>query len=400
MSALTLLVLGGLVVLVLLGSRWGFGNPRLPGLLRPVADTGLVFLFAGAIIGPQGLGWLSRDMLQQLSPVVVIGLGWIGFLFGSHFEVRLLRRYPAASYGAAFLQSVVTLLAVAGAAWWVLGALLAPEMAAHDRAAAALILGICAAGTAPAGVFQLPRGRGYEGADVTTMRFFSAVDDIPALLALGLMNALLHPTAQTWLAGWPWFAITLGLGVGLGLVAHWLFPSTASVQDNSLILLGVIALGAGGAAMLRVTPLLVLAIAGFVFANLSPRSERAYGLLSGREHDLYSVFLLVAGTLFLFDWRGIYLLVPLFVLVRVAGKVTGGWLGRRLFMPGARVSPLIGMGLLFQGGLALALAVSFERTHESLLTHHVATTIVLAVLVNEVVGPLLAQLTLAGRRGA
>jgi hypothetical protein len=69
--------------------------------------------------------------------------------------------------------------------------------------------------------------------------------DAPALLVLGLMNALLHPTADTWMAGWPWFAVTLGLGVGLGVVAHWIFPTTASVQDNSLILLGVIALGAG-----------------------------------------------------------------------------------------------------------------------------------------------------------
>ena len=88
-------LLAVLLVLVLLGARWGFGKVRLPAPLRLLVATGLVFVFVGALIGPQGANLLTAETLRQLSPVLVIGLGWIGFLYGSHFEWRLRPRQPA-----------------------------------------------------------------------------------------------------------------------------------------------------------------------------------------------------------------------------------------------------------------------------------------------------------------
>ena len=49
----------------------------------------------------------------------------------------------------------------------------------------AAALGICAAGTAPAGVFLLERDRRIARSDLRALKFFSAVDDLPAILALG-----------------------------------------------------------------------------------------------------------------------------------------------------------------------------------------------------------------------
>ncbi len=334
--------------------------------------------------------------------MLVIGLGWIGFLYGSHFEWRLLRRYPPALYAAGFAEALLAFAVVAGAAWLLLRHGLAADLPARELAAAALILGICASGTAPAGVFQLSPRRRIANTDMSTLRFFAAVDDLPAMVLLGLMSALLHPQVQGAPLGvpWLWLAFSVAIGLGLGIITHWLYPGSDDVRHNSLILLGIVSLGAGAAFMLRLSPLFVTTLAGITFANLSPRKEHAYGLLAEREHQLYAVFLLVAGVLFRFDWAPIAILAPAYLLLRAAGKVAGGYAGRALFLRGGGVSPLIGAGMLFQGGMALAMVVSFQRTHLAELDHQVATTIVVGVVVNELLGPLVAGLVLGGRREA
>ena len=396
----TILLLAALAVLVLAGARAGFGRASMPAALRPLVDTGTVFILVGALLGPFGLNLFTVGMLEQLRPVIVIGLGWIGFLYGSHLEWRLMRRYPPALYAAAVAGGLVTFAVVAGLSWALLTAWLAADLPARERLAAALILGVCAMGTAPAGVFQLGASSRLSPDDLGALRFFSAVDDLPALVLLGLMGALLHPQ----LPGAPvlhpalWLTFSVVMGIGLGLITHWLFPARDDLRQNSLVLLGVVSLGAGAAAVLQLSPLFVTVLAGLTFANLSPRKERAYGLLSEAEHSLYTVFLLVGGLLFRFDWGPLLVLVPAYLALRGAGKVAGGYAAVRVFLPGAGVSPLIGAGMLFQGGLALAMAISFQRTHLAALDSQVTTTVVLGVVLFELAAPYAVRAALRRRR--
>jgi hypothetical protein len=394
------LLLAALAALVLLGARLGFGRSALPESLRPLADTGTVFIGLGALLGPSALNLFTAGLLAQLGPVLVIGLGWIGFLYGSHFEWRLLRRYPPALYSAAITEALIAFGVVAGLAWLLLTYGIARDLPGDERLAAALILGICASGTAPAGVFHLGSRSRLGADDLSALRFLSAVDDLPAMAGLGLLAAFLHPSVPGGLSvqPWLWLLFSVGIGVGLGLITHWLFPRADDVRPNSLVLLGVVALGAGAASMLRLSPLFVTALAGLTFANLSPRKEQAYGLLAESEHQLYTVFLLVAGLLFRFDWAPLWVLVPAYLLLRAGGKLGGAYAARRVFLRGSGVSPLIGTGLLFQGGMALAMAIGFQRTHLETLDSQVTTTIVLGVVVFELLGPQIARAVLGGRR--
>jgi hypothetical protein len=388
MKPATVLLLALLAAAVLAGTRLGFGRRRIPPALRPLTDTGVGFVFLGALLGAQGANLVTAGILAQLSPVLVIGLGWIGFLYGSHFEWRLIRRFPGGLYAAGLLQALVTFALVSGGAWWLLSAWLAQGVPWQERAAATLILGICASGTAPAGVFTLASRRRISADNLNALRFLSAVDDLPGVALLGMMGALLHPdngAGGPWLPGL-WLALSTGIGVALGYVTHWLFPTGEDVRINSLVLLGIVSLGAGAAAMLSLSPLYVTTLAGMAFANLSPRKESAYGLLAQREHTLYAVFLVVGGLLFRFDGTPLYWMVPAYLLLRAAGKVAGGWLSRAAFL-GPAVSPWIGAGMLFQGGMALAMVLSFQRTHLAALDSQVTTTIVLGVVASGLLGP-------------
>ena len=414
MTAGTLLLIVAAIVLALAGARYTFVSRGLPGWLQPLLGTGVLFVFLGLLTGPQGANLFTETIIAQLNPVLVIALGWIGFLYGSHLEWRLLKRYPINLYLGGFFESLVTFGLVAGGSWWALQTWGADLGSATERLLGALILGICAAGTAPAGLFLLTFGRKMEARHLNTLRFFSAVDDLPALFVLALMDAFFRPDSHisrlmapseapggspqgeglfgviesvTMMEGAFWLFITLGLGAGLGVITHWLFHRGDEQRQNSLILLGVVSLGAGAASLLHLSPLVVMALAGSTFANLSHSKESAYGLLVEREQSLYAVFLMISGMVIYFDIRSLLLVVPILVGLRTVGKLLGCYVVARWFLPGLSLSPFLGAGMLFQGGLALALSVSFYRSQEVPWASTLFTGILLSVVLNELLAP-------------
>ena len=401
LESLTLLFF--LAALVVVGARLGFSsldslNGRFSGF-RVLAETGTPFIAIGALVGPQVLNILSAELLRELSSLLILGFGLIGFLYGSHFEWRRMRLFPSRLYWAAAFQSVFT-LGVVALVYWVAIPWMHPGTDRMLALAVALAMGACAAGTAPAGVFLLAASRRVRRADIQVLRFFAAVDDLPALVMLVVIFSMVYPgEAPLLLVGWQRLLLPLALGLLIGLVTHWLFPTSGDERQNTLILLGMAAAGSGASALLAVSPLFVGVVAGIMFGNLSTRKESAYGLLASREHSFYAVFLLVAGAMFRFKGtRALLVLAPAYVLVRGLAKVGGGYLGRQLFMRHTRVSKSIGAGLLSQGGMPLVLAVHFEHSLGVSLTYLVMTSFLVAVLINDVLASSIATAILRRRQ--
>ncbi|MCA9796363.1 MAG: hypothetical protein KC910_31365, partial [Candidatus Eremiobacteraeota bacterium] len=109
----------GLMVVAAVGSGKALGGSRFLSV-RLLARTGILFLLLGAAIGPNGLRLLDPDVLEQLGPIVVLGLGWIGFLYGIHLEYRWLRRFASGLFLTALGESAFTFLFVL-AVFWLLG---------------------------------------------------------------------------------------------------------------------------------------------------------------------------------------------------------------------------------------------------------------------------------------
>lgn len=394
-----LLLLIALLVVVMAGSGLGFGRRQLPAPIRLLFQTGTIFILVGWAIGPEGCNVMTEGILRQLGPVLYIALGWIGFLYGSHFEWRRVRQFAGRSYGAAFSEAFLCLVVVSGVAWLFLPYLHEGELATGLRLAESLMLGVCAAGTAPAGIYLLSTERRMSRPNFQLLQFVSSVDDLPALALLGMVCVPLHPEATAFgIWGYLlWFALSVCFGVIVGVAMHWVFPRGYDVRHSSLVLLALVSLASGAAAALKLSPLLICVLSGIVFANLSTRKENAYGLLVKGEHSLYVVFLLLAGMMFDFQWEHFWLLVPAFVLLRGLAKMAGGWLCRRILGSDPEVSKAIGVGLLFQGGMTLAIVVSLEHAYKE-LSAYVTTTIVLSVLVNELITPIIAGKVLAARR--
>ena len=62
--------------------------------------TGLPFALLGVIAGLPQSGILTPVVLDEISPVLPLGLGWIGFIIGSRFSPRRMDRLPEGTTGA------------------------------------------------------------------------------------------------------------------------------------------------------------------------------------------------------------------------------------------------------------------------------------------------------------
>lgn len=154
MNLRLLAVAAAVVAAGLIAAQLGFRRRNLPAGIELMLGTGTPFIFLGVCLGPQGLGVINDDIWHQVGPIVLMGFGWIGFLYGTHFELRQLRRFKARVYLAGFWESLLTMGVVSVVAWFV-RPYVEPGQQSTFRIAASAGLGICAAGTAPGGISTL-----------------------------------------------------------------------------------------------------------------------------------------------------------------------------------------------------------------------------------------------------
>jgi len=150
-----------LLVIAFVGYRRTFISFRLPDGVRILYLTGTEFLLVGVALGEGLIGLLDEPTIGGLSPLLSLGLGFIGLLFGMQFEIPQFARFPRSYLGVALVQAGVTMAAVffpffAGFHYFGAGE-------GFARLEAALFLAASAACTAPA-TLALMRGSGsYTG---------------------------------------------------------------------------------------------------------------------------------------------------------------------------------------------------------------------------------------------
>jgi len=386
----------GLTVLVLItltGSRFLQARFPLPVWLQRFFDSGLIFLVLGVALGPAGLQWINQTTLIQTNPLVLFFLGWIGFLFGAHLEWRRLRRVSGRLWAAMLGESLPPLLLVGAAAWWFFDRYLPDAGTSHQRLAALITLSACASGTAPASVFWLGGRPLFTGATANQMRLLATLDDLPGLLVFGLMFVLLPPPALPDSDLWAvllWLPGSVLIGVIMGYLLRALATTANDEQVTFLIVLGIIGFTAGFSAYVHLSPIFTGAVAGYTFVNTSRQKEKFFAVLAGSEHPIYVLFLILVGCHWTLSSESLYGMVLLYLGVRLSGKVGGGALAFALLRAPQRRHHWAGLGLLGQGGMAVALAINYQLTYASPFSATVVTVLILGVFINELLHSLLA----------
>jgi len=359
--------------------------------LRGLFDTGLIFLLVGAVLGKPGIGFIDDRVLKQTGPISVICMGWIGFLFGVHLELRRLRRIARIMWVVSLGQATWTFLLIFAAVYLFFS--MNPGVASDSSAAlaGAVVLAACGAGSSAQAVFGLHDRPGFAGETGQAMRIIASIDDIPGLVIFGLFFAA-YPLAGVRNFSLPgaatWIFTTIGIGVLFGFLLKALAMNAKNEQSTFLIVMGSIGLSSGAAIFIHVSPLFIGAVAGFTLANISSQKEQIYKVLAASEHTIYVVFLLLIGSQWSTEASYIPLLATMYIGARVVGKVTGAMMGHTAMNAPSRRLRLGGLGLLGQSAMAIVMAADYVRDYRSSVSGAVMTALIIGVIVNEIVHPL------------
>lgn len=388
-----------LILLALLGARISFSTQNIPQGPRLLFRTGMHWLVLGVLLGPEVLGLMTVDAVEDLYPLLAVGLGWVGLLFGMQLDRRNLRQFPVGYYLIAFLQAVVTFLVFVGVGWMALdvAGLRSPE-------STTLLLGAAATAsvTTPAGIAMISANFLVRGNVRQLLFFIASVDAIVGLTALQVTYATFHPATIVFdlgvLPSPLWVAIALALGLLCAVIFLWLVRTRPEAEELVLFLLGIAALASGAALQLQLSPLFVCATMGAVIANLSRESQRVFTALQKWEKPIYVILLLLAGALLRFPTWWVVPLGVAYGMIRAVGKLTGGALLASTVPLSFRPPRRLGLGLLPQGGISLAMAASLVLTYSGLTLAGGALNgvdvlfaiVVTGIALSELVGPFFA----------
>jgi len=392
--------MNAIVALILIGAlgfamgRFLFLRPRPGTLYERFMLSGAEFLVIGALIGPWGLQVLDHSTLSRLEPFLILALSWIGLLLGIQLRWRHLVRFPWPYFQVSLIQGTLT-LAVTFAALAFLFVFWTPVVAAPvERWRAALCLGAVAAlSSSTEAVLHEPRSaRGGHVAGL--LRFVPAVDPMITLLGVGLLFAFWHSGRETLgveFSGLQWLLASLGGGLALGGLFLLLLASARQQEEAVVAVLGMALFSGGLASVFHLSPLVVGLIEGMVISNWRRQEDLLFNMFLRLERPLYVALLVLAGAAWRFDEPAGYILALLFIGVRTGAK----FLGVKTALSTTPLPfPVPGrwwLGLVPQGAMAIAVAVSYGLIYDDPLGRAVFSAILLSTVVLTLLGRPLVQ---------
>lgn len=319
-------------------------------------DPRLPYLLLGLLLGDRALGVFPPDLLGSLRPVVLIGVAWIGLVFGMQVDLGILARmrpwHRRVALGLPLLPA-----ALAAAAGMALGL----------GSGLALALGGVAAVSSPA--LLLGHGRDRRPVDRAALRLLTlvaAASGIPAVVAFGLATAgagALSAAGGGLLPTWQVLPLPFALGAVLGYALVALARGIGDRVRLLGLLVGITAVAAGAATVVGLSPLPVAAVAGAVVANRARLPHRILRVAHALDAPMLIALLVLVGAAWAeaaFSWRTTAVLVA----ARGAGLVLAGAVMKRA---ARRHGVALGVaapwcGLLPPGELALGLVVALVVT--------------------------------------
>lgn len=384
---------------------------RLAKLLKLPAVT--AYLVAGILIGPyclgalgiEGLGFTSMENVDKFSLISDVALGFIAFSIGNEFRLAQLKKTGKQATVIGIFQAVFTTLLVDAI-------LIAVHLAMPDKfsLSAAIILGAVASATAPAATLMVVRQYKAKGPLTDILLPIVALDDAVGLI----LFAISFGVAKAFISGRidiisvvvePILEVVLSLL--LGLIMGWLFTmSEKFFHSNSKRMSMSVAFVflTVACSMLKFeiagvhigfSSLLVCMMLGTIFCNMCDFSEELMDRVERWSAPLLMLFFVISGAELEFSVFKDFAIIAIgliYILARSAGKYSGALISAKSVKCEPNIVKYLGVTLLPQAGVALGMAIKAEQLGPEGVI--VANITLFAVLVYELVGPMLTKISL------
>lgn len=354
---------------------------------RLLFSSGFEYILLGILLGPAVLH--AFENLTPLAPVIALAAGWIGLLYGMELDLRRLVDSQDYAVRIALGDVIGTGAVMLVAARWFFGSGLAGEISDGDAWIASIALASAAAAGSSSAIDLLDRryGETLRTGLLGYLRRAARIGDLVAIAAFGTIFCFFHEGGtRTATAPTPsdWILVTLGLGLALGILFSVFLGRDSSDNSRFVALVGIITLASGAAFFLQLSVLLVNLVLGIVLANASRSGAEIRDTLFGSSRPVALVLLVFAGAL----WRPVPVIPAVIASAGYIGlRILGTWLGCWLASLGTPVRRDLGRGLLAQGEVAVAMALSLVLVYDGPAVDIAYTAVLVSVVVNELVAP-------------
>jgi hypothetical protein len=307
------LSIAALLVLALLATSKRFYRLRRSRFGAAAIAGGWLATGVGTLLGPAVGGLITADAVFRATPLLSVGLGWIGLMVGLQARRDVLSKLPAVIWKLAGLDALLTIVVIGAALFGV-------SMFIDQPGIAGFTVAFTLFAAASIGWSMETRSLGIESSGegqkrAVLLRAAGGLSAIAAVALFGVAAAILIvPTSDPLTDAAPRSlglrVLSLGSACAVGALLAVVAKEALRLAGNHraemlVVFLGVVGLAAGISADLGVSPLLPAMITGATLANLrtsGPSDSIANTAVFGRfilqaEHVVATIFALLAGVL-------------------------------------------------------------------------------------------------------
>ena len=388
---------------------------RLAKVMKLPAVT--AYLVAGILVGPFLLGRLSifgihlgfvEEDLSAFKIISEVALGFIAFSIGNEFRLSDLKKNGKKATIIGIFQAVVATILVDIV---LIVIALTTKIISIE---AAIVLGAIASATAPAATLMVVKQYKAKGPLTNILLPIVAIDDAVGLVlfaisfgvakAIGsgqisLISIILEPIIEV--------VLSLLLGALMGLLFHlcerFFHSRSKRLAVSVTFVLMTVALSMIkfklGEVHIGFSSLLVCMMLGTVFCNICDFSVELMDRVDRWTAPLFVLFFVISGAeldLSVFTSIGIVLVGIAYIFARSAGKYLGAFSSSKAMKCDKQIVKYLGVTLLPQAGVALGMAIKASDPVDGLgeTGAIVAQITLFAVLVYELIGPMLTKISL------
>ncbi len=356
-------------------------------------------MIVGVIFGESVLGIFTKGMIDSLSFVTELSLGFIGVLIGLELNLREFRKQGKAMTLIIFFESFMAFVLV----------FLGTYLVTKD-AALALIYGAMAPASAPAGTVAVIREYRAHGPMTKALYAVVGFDDGLAILiyafaasfaknilikeATGVsqsfLQSLWHPTLE--------ILYSLSIGTLLGILLGYILAKTKDREQYLIMLFAFVFMATGLSVMLHISLILTNVMMGIIIANM--RHESVVKTINAEMDPIVPVifvmfFFLGGAPLDISILPKLGLLGTVYILTRSGGLIFGAYLGALLGKADKVIRNYLGFGILNQAGVAIGLALITMQRFSQIGTQHaisignsVVTSVAATSIIFGIIGPI------------
>jgi len=343
---------------------------------------------------------ITPKALEALEPFTMFALGMIGFMIGTALRGDIFKKYGKQffiillSEGVGAFLLVTVGISVMG--WLVTGNL-------SISVAVGLVLGAIASATAPAATANVLWEYKTRGPLTAAILAIVAMDDALALLlyrgaatgAKAIMGTGHDSVLIAMLTLFGEIVGAIGLGVLAGLLLFYLLKFVKADDKILEFSIASLLLVVGISMIPKIDPILSSMMLGVTIANIMPRRGKGvFELVEKFSPPIYTSFFVLAGAHIEFAKLVPLVVIMIFVYIvcRMAGKIIGAWFGAKRSGAPATVRKYLGICLMSQAGVAIGLAILASHQFGSELGRTITMVIMIATFVTEIIGPMFVKL--------